>query len=66
LKSGDIVAFYLVWYGLGRFVIEGMRTDSLMLGPIRVSQALSLILVLVGVVLVLVNHKVNKYFLNKQ
>lgn len=28
----DIVAFYLVWYGLGRFVIEGMRTDSLMLG----------------------------------
>ena len=66
LKSGDIVAFYLVWYGLGRFVIEGMRTDSLMLGPIRVSQALSLILVLVGIVLVLVNHKVNKYFLNKQ
>lgn len=23
LKSGDIVAFYLVWYGIGRFVIEG-------------------------------------------
>lgn len=65
LKSGDIAAFYLVWYGLGRFVIEGMRTDSLMLGPIRVSQALSLVLVVGGLILVLVNHKVSKYFLNK-
>lgn len=65
LKSGDILAFYLVWYGLGRFVIEGMRTDSLMLGPIRVSQALSLILVIAGAILIFVNHKGNKYFLNK-
>ena len=66
LKSGDIVAFYLVWYGIGRFVIEGMRTDSLMLGPIRISQALSLVLVVGGIILVLVNHKISKYFLNKQ
>lgn len=66
LKSGDIVAFYLVWYGTGRFVIEGMRTDSLMLGPIRISQALSLVLVVGGIILVLVNHKISKYFLNKQ
>lgn len=66
LKSGDITAFYLIWYGLGRFVIEGMRTDSLMWGPIRVSQALSLVLVLAGLVLIFVNHQASKYFLNKR
>ncbi|GFH42385.1 prolipoprotein diacylglyceryl transferase [Lactococcus hodotermopsidis] len=57
LKSGDIFAFYLVWYGIGRSVIEGMRTDSLMLGNIRVSQALSLILILVGMLFAIFNHR---------
>ena len=48
LKSGDIFAFYLIWYGCVRFIVEGMRTDSLMLGPARVSQWLSAVLVIVG------------------
>ncbi|GAB2022692.1 prolipoprotein diacylglyceryl transferase [Pseudolactococcus yaeyamensis] len=65
LKSGDMVAFYLIWYGLGRFVIEGLRTDSLMLGSIRVSQALSLFLVVVGFIFILISHNMSKYFLNK-
>ena len=30
LRRGHITAFYLIWYGFGRMVIEGMRTDSLM------------------------------------
>ena len=66
LKSGDIFAFNLVWYGLGRAVIEGMRTDSLMFGPIRVSQALSLVLVVVGLAIIVRHHKPGKYFLKKQ
>ncbi|MEE0426561.1 MAG: prolipoprotein diacylglyceryl transferase [Turicibacter sp.] len=51
LKSilrGEIFGFYLIWYGSIRLIIEGMRTDSLMLGILRVSQILSLILVLIG------------------
>lgn len=48
LCRGEIFSFYLIWYGIVRFTVEGMRTDSLMLGPIRVSQALSLILALFG------------------
>lgn len=48
LKQGEITFFYLIWYGIGRFVIEGMRTDSLMLGGLRVSQWLSAGLVLLG------------------
>ena len=43
---GNLFLGYLMWYGAGRAVIEGLRTDSLMLGPLRVSQMLSLALVL--------------------
>ncbi|MBZ6527083.1 prolipoprotein diacylglyceryl transferase [Aerococcaceae bacterium DSM 111021] len=47
-KQGELVAFYMIWYGIGRFWIEGLRTDSLFIGPLRVSQILSLILIFVG------------------
>lgn len=44
-KRGEILFTYLVWYSFGRFFIEGMRTDSLMLfSTIRVSQLLSLVI----------------------
>lgn len=49
LKNGEVTAFYLIWYGVGRFFIEGMRTDSLYLGPIRVSQLVSLLMILIGI-----------------
>lgn len=57
LKQGEIVSFYLVWYGCGRFVIEGLRTDSLMWGGLRVSQWLSLALVLLGLGLVIIRRR---------
>lgn len=38
--DGEIFLFYTAWYGLGRSIIEGLRTDSLMIGPFRVSQLL--------------------------
>ena len=41
---GNLFLGYLCWYGLGRAVIEGWRTDSLMWGPVRVSQVLSAVL----------------------
>lgn len=59
LKQGEITAFYLIWYGCGRFVIEGMRTDSLMLMGLRVSQWLSAILVIAGVVFVVIQRQKN-------
>ena len=34
---------YLAWYGFGRFFIEGLRTDSLYVGPFRISQVVGLI-----------------------
>ena len=49
--DGENTWFYFLWYGIGRFWIEGLRTDSLYLfnwtiggEPIRVSQALSLVM----------------------
>ena len=42
---------YLSWYGAERFIVEGLRTDSLMLGNIRISQALSAVLFVLSVIL---------------
>ncbi|HFU4202580.1 TPA: prolipoprotein diacylglyceryl transferase [Streptococcus suis] len=57
LKQGEITAFYLIWYGLGRILIEGMRTDSLMFLGIRISQWISAVLVLLGIVLIVYRRR---------
>ena len=48
-KKGTIFCVYLIGYSLGRVWIEGFRTDSLMLGDIRVAQLISLGLISIGV-----------------
>ena len=62
LRKGEITAFYLIWYGFGRMIIEGMRTDSLMFLGIRVSQWLSLILILLGISIMIYQRKKNAPF----
>lgn len=47
--DGEIFAFYIVLYSIGRFFIEGLRTDSLYIGEIRVAQLISVILIALGV-----------------
>lgn len=42
--DGQVALWYMAWYGLCRAVLEGLRTDSLMWGPVRVSQVLGLLL----------------------
>ncbi|MDT3958374.1 prolipoprotein diacylglyceryl transferase [Staphylococcus kloosii] len=50
LKIGETFCLYLIWYSIGRFFVEGMRTDSLMLTEhIRVAQLMSVILVIIGI-----------------
>lgn len=46
IKSGEVFLAYLGFYSLGRGIIESFRTDSLMLGNIRVAQLMSLVLIL--------------------
>lgn len=62
LRKGEITAFYLIWYGFGRMIIEGMRTDSLMFLGIRVSQWLSLVLILLGISIMIYQRKKNAPF----
>lgn len=57
--SGQISLCYCAWYGFGRAVIELLRTDSLMIGPIKVSFLLSL-LIAVSAVAVLITFKLRK------
>lgn len=46
--DGQVFLMYLLWYGLGRAWIEGLRTDSLMMGGLRVSQWLAIACVVVA------------------
>ncbi|HAY1923934.1 TPA: prolipoprotein diacylglyceryl transferase [Staphylococcus aureus] len=54
LKLGETFFLYLTWYSIGRFFIEGLRTDSLMLtSNIRVAQLVSILLILISVSLII-------------
>lgn len=64
--EGETFCGYMVWYGIGRMFIEGLRTDSLFIGPVRVSQLLSLCIVAAGAVLILIKRKNIKKVLDKQ
>ena len=66
--DGENTWFYFLWYGIGRFWIEGLRTDSLYLfnwtlfgEPIRVSQALSFVMIFVGGFMLLYNIRLHPH-----
>ena len=52
--EGQLAIIYLILYSIGRFFIEGLRTDSLMIGPLRMAQVISLVTIIVCVIL----HKI--------
>ena len=51
----------MIWYGLGRLIIEGFRTDSLMLGSIKVAQLVSIVMIIVGVVIFFIKQRKSKF-----
>lgn len=51
LKLGQLTSLYFIWYGVGRFFIESMRTDSLMFNSFKVAQIISIILVIIGLII---------------
>ena len=73
--DGENTCFYFLWYGIGRFWIEGLRTDSLYLfhvtlfgERVRVSQALSLVMIVLTAVILLKNRSADpaRMFVNRQ
>ncbi|ARJ51291.1 prolipoprotein diacylglyceryl transferase [Staphylococcus lutrae] len=54
LKIGETFFTYLIWYSIGRFFIEGLRTDSLMLTEtIRIAQVVSVISIIIGIIFII-------------
>lgn len=51
IKNGQLVAFYMMWYGAARFVIETFRTDALLFNGIRVARVVSVIMFIAGLVI---------------
>lgn len=47
---GKLLFTYFIWYGIGRFLIEGLRTDSLYFLNIRISQIVSILLIIIGII----------------
>ena len=68
--DGQVALGYAAWYGLGRCMIEGLRTDSLYIGPFRVSQLLAGVSCIAAVSLLLWNrfrpHDPAKLYVNQQ
>lgn len=58
--EGQILVYYITLYSLGRFFIEGLRTDSLMIGPLRMAQVISLVGVIGGIIAHIYLSKRNK------
>ncbi|MBQ3224450.1 MAG: prolipoprotein diacylglyceryl transferase, partial [Oscillospiraceae bacterium] len=57
--DGEVFWLYVLWYGIGRAIIEGLRTDSLYFfgTGIRTSQALALITAIAAVIVLVYNYK---------
>lgn len=61
LLIGEIAAFYAIWYSIGRYFIEGMRTDSLMLTEsIRVAQFISIVTIVVVLIAIILRRVMKK------
>ncbi|MCA1319611.1 prolipoprotein diacylglyceryl transferase [Bacillus tianshenii] len=69
LRRGELFLSYVIWYSIGRYFVEGMRTDSLMLTEaLRIAQVISIALVLLAIGLIVVRRMTglaNKKYLDK-
>ena len=61
LKVGALLWTYFMWYGFGRFFIESLRTDSLMLGGFKVAQLVSILLFVIGLVGMMIDNRKGKF-----
>lgn len=54
--DGEIFLLYVCWYGFERMIVEGLRTDSLFIGSVRVSQLLAALLFAASLTILAINH----------
>ncbi|MBR2827710.1 MAG: prolipoprotein diacylglyceryl transferase [Bacilli bacterium] len=63
IKTGILCSTYLIWYGIERLIIETFRSDSLMLGPLKVAQIISILFIIGGITLIMKSYKKNNYYI---
>jgi phosphatidylglycerol:prolipoprotein diacylglycerol transferase len=61
IKVGQLTGIYLMWYSVGRYFIEALRTDSLMFNNIKVAQLVSIALFVIGLILIIIGLKGSKF-----
>lgn len=61
LRVGQLTGIYLIWYSIGRFIIESLRTDSLMFGSLKTAQVVSVIMIIIGLILLFKDIKKSKF-----
>lgn len=59
-QNGIVIGSYMILYSLGRFFIEGLRTDSLMFFGLRTAQLISIVGIIFGIVIIIIGLKRNK------
>lgn len=57
LKLGQLTSIYLIWYGITRLIIEQFRTDSLMLGNLKIAQIISILFIISGIIVLIFSIK---------
>lgn len=61
LKKGQLTSGYLIWYSVGRFAVETLRTDSLMLGDFKMAQVVSILLFVIGIIYLIKSSKGSRF-----
>ena len=61
LKRGMLTCIYLMWYSIGRFFIESLRTDSLMFGAFKQAQILSIVLFVVALCIFMILSRKSRF-----
>lgn len=61
IKTGTLTSIYIIWYGIIRCIIESFRSDSLMLGSIKMAQVISIIGIILGIILWIKSRKNELY-----
>lgn len=61
IKIGQTASIYLIWYGIGRFLIESLRTDSLMFNNFKMAQIVSVIMVISGLIMYILLNRGSRF-----
>ena len=61
IKIGTLTGIYLIGHAIIRFTLEIFRTDALMFGGFRVAQIVSVIMILIGIIILMINSRKTKF-----